>query len=150
MLHSNNVYMSHNQHTPLKCPNLIVIRHQGHFTVKTLHPNWDVQQKTLLVHRQQNIKLNQGNAVLTTTTRGLAYTTQIISRFHLLIRKDVVAAHFSQFSPAQWLFCRTWRNISLEDIIASQLLKFLVMYLLCCPDNRFFVQQDTCLTSSRL
>ena len=148
MLHSNNVYMSHNQHTPLKCPNLIVIRHQGYFTVKTLHPNWDVQQKTLLVHRQRNIKLNQGNAAL--TTRGLAYTAQIISRFGLPIRKDVIATHFLQFSLAQWFFCRTWRNISLEDTITSQLLELLVMYLLCRLDNRFFREEDTCLTSSRL
>ena len=91
---------------------------------------------TVLVHRQRNIKLNQGNAAL--TTRGLAHTTQIISRFHLPIRKDVVATHISQFSLAQWFFGRTWRNISLEDIITRQLLKLLVMYLLCCLDDRFF------------
>lgn len=102
----------------------------------------------LPVLRQRNIKLNQGNAAL--TTRGLAYTTQIISRFHLPIRKDVVATHFSQFSPAQRLFCRTWRNVSLEDTVACQLLKLLVMYLLCRLDNRSFAEKDTCLTSSRL
>lgn len=74
--------------------------------------------------------LNQGNAAL--ATRRLAVSTYTLTDRFLPICKNVASSYLLQFCGAQMLLCRSSWRISLEDVIAGEVVDLLAGYLLCC------------------
>lgn len=97
------------------------------------------------VRRQQ---LNQSDAAL--TARGLADPAIVLSGRGLAISKYIAAAHFPELRHAQGLLSRPWWSVAFEDVIARQLLKFLVVDLLCSLDLRDITKHNVAWTTRRL
>ena len=74
--------------------------------------------------------LNQSDAAL--TARRLAVSTYTLTDWFLPICKNVASSNLLQLCGAQMLLCRSWWRISLEDVIAGEVVDLLASYLLCC------------------
>jgi hypothetical protein len=75
--------------------------------------------------------LNQRNAAL--AARRFAVSTYTLTDWLLpTICKNVASSNLLQLCGAQMLLCRSWWRISLEDVIAGEVVDLLASYLLCC------------------
>lgn len=74
--------------------------------------------------------LNQRNAAH--PTRRLTVPTYTLAGWFLPICKNVASSDLLQFCSAQMLLSRSWRSISLENVIAREVIDLLASYLLCC------------------
>jgi len=74
--------------------------------------------------------LNQRDAAL--TTRRLAVSTWVLAGRFLPISKNIASSYLLQLCGAQMLLSRSWRGVSLENVIAREVVELLASYLLCC------------------
>lgn len=74
--------------------------------------------------------LNQRNAA--NAARRLAVSTNALAGRFLPICKNVASSDLLQLCGAQMLLSRSWWRISLENVIAREVVDLLASYLLCC------------------